>query len=114
MALTDGTLNLVGTYLAGLITHISLHSADPGAGGANEVGTRQAVTWSVDADGDLTLVGTESFTGLAANQAIHSVGYQSALSGGTFRGSNTVTGDATANAAGEYNVTGITVNGTST
>lgn len=114
MPLTDATLNSLGTSLAGLITHISLHSADPGATGTSEVGTRQAVSWSVDADGDLTMTGgTRAFTGLTANQAIHSVGYWSASTGGTFRGSNPVSGDTTANSAGEYNVTAITINGTS-
>ena len=114
MALTDATLNLVGTYLAGLCTHASLHSANPGTTGANETTAgRQAVTFNVDADGDLTLSATENFTGGAASGAVAYVGLWSAASGGTFRGGFAITGDATFNAAGEYNLTGLTINATS-
>ena len=114
MALTDGTLNLMGTYLTTLATHLSLHSADPGTSGTSPVGTRVAASWSVDADGDLTLSAQAPFTGLTANQAVSHVGLWSASSGGTFRGGFALTGDTTANSSGEYNVTQITINGTST
>lgn len=114
MPLTDATLNLTGTYLGTLITHLSLHSADPLTTGANETTAgRQAVTWTVDADGDLTS-GSKAFTGGAASGAVTHVGYWSAATGGTFRGSKALTGDATFNAAGEYTVNQVTINGTST
>lgn len=114
MALTDATLNLMGTYLAGLCTHASLHTADPGTNGANESSAgRQAVAFNVDSDGDLTLTVTENFTGGAASGACTHVGLWSASTGGTFRGGFALTGDQTFNAAGEYNLTGLTINGTS-
>lgn len=113
MPLTDGTLNLMGTYLTTIATHISLHSADPGTTGANSVGTRVAASWSVDADGDLTLSSSAAFTGLTANQTVTHVGLWSASSGGTFRGGFSLSGDTSANSAGEYTVTGLTINGTS-
>jgi hypothetical protein len=119
MALNDATLNSLGTTLAGLITHAELHSGDPGAAGtANQTtAARQAVTFNVDADGDLTLTGTVSFTGGAASGGCTHVslwgGSGAATKGtGTIRGSYALTGDQTFNAAGEYNLTGLTINGT--
>jgi hypothetical protein len=113
MPLTDATLNSLGTSLAALCTHASLHTADPGTTGANESSAgRQAVAFNVDADGDLTLTVTENFTGGAASGACTHVGLWSASSGGTFRGGFALTGDQTFNAAGEYNLTGLTINGT--
>ena len=114
MALTDATLNSVGTHLASLLSYASLHSANPGTTGASETSApRKAVTFTVDADGDLTLNGTIAFTGGAASGAVTYVGLWSAVTGGTFRGGFALTGDATFNAAGEYNLTGLTINGTS-
>lgn len=114
MPLTDATLNSLGTTLAGLCTHASLHTADPGATGANaSAAARKAVTFSVDADGDLTLTGTVAFTGGTANGACTHVGLWSALTAGTFRGGFALTGDLTFNSAGEYTLTGLTINGTS-
>jgi hypothetical protein len=114
MPLTDAVLNTLGSTLDGLITHASLHTADPGTTGANESSAaRQAVSFTVDADGDLTLDSTLAFTGGAASGACTHVGLWSASSGGTFRGGFALTGDQTFNAAGEYNVTALTINGTS-
>lgn len=113
MPLTDATLNSLGTSLGALATHLSLHSADPGTTGANPTThTRVAVTWTVDADGDLTS-GSKAFTGGAANGAVTHVGLWSAATAGTFRGAFALTGDLTSNAAGEYTVTQVTINGTS-
>lgn len=115
MPLTDTTLNLMGTYLTTLGTHLTLHSADPGTTGANLVTTaaRVAASWSVDADGDLTLSATANFTGAAASTPVAYVGIWSALTGGTFRGGFAITGDPTTNASGAYSVSNITINGTS-
>lgn len=114
MPLTDTTLNLMGTYLTTIATHLTLHNADPGLSGANLVVTaaRIPASWSVDSDGDLTLTATAAFTGAAANAPVSYVGLWSAVAGGTFRGGFPLTGDTTCNAAGEYKVTQITVTGT--
>lgn len=121
MALNDATLNSLGTSLAGLITHAELHTADPGAAGtANQTtAARQAVTFNVDADGDLTLAATAAFTGGAASGACTWVslwgGAGASTKGtGTFRGAYALTGDLTFNASGAYNLTGLTLTGTST
>lgn len=114
MALTDATLQALGNELASLITHLSLHTAAPDGTGSNQsAAARQAVTWSVDADGDLTLSAAVAFTGGAASGACTHVGLWSASTGGTFRGSYALTGDQTFNAAGEYTVTALTINTTS-
>ncbi|MCA1984791.1 phage tail fiber protein [Nocardioides nematodiphilus] len=113
MALTDGTLNLMGTYLAGLCGYASIHTANPGTTGASEsTAARKAVTFSVDADGDLTLSATVNFTGGAASGPATYVGLWSAATGGTFRGGYALTGDQAFNAAGQYNLTSLTINGT--
>lgn len=116
MPLTDGTLNLMGTYLTTIATHLTLHSADPGTTGTNLVTTtaRIAAAWAVDADGDLTLSSAAAFVGAPATTAVTYVGLWSALTAGTFRGGFALTGDLTTNAAGEYTVTALTITGTST
>lgn len=107
--LTDATLNSLGNDLAAKMTHASLHSGAPGSTGANETSAgRVALTWTVDADGDLTDTGL-AFTGGAASGAVGYIGFWTAASGGTFRGHLPLTGDATFNASGEYTVTTVTV-----
>ncbi len=116
MPLTDACLTLMGTYLTTIATHLTLHSADPGTTGTSLVATtaRVAASWAVDADGDLTLSSSSAFTGAAPATAVTYVGLWSALTAGTFRGGFALSGDQTANAAGEYTVTALTINGTST
>lgn len=113
MALTDGTLNLLGTYLTTLMGYASIATADPGTTGTNQsAAARVPVTYSVDADGDITITGNIAFTGGTGSGPALYVCLWSASTGGTFRGSYALTGDQTFNAAGEYTVTGITINGT--
>jgi len=114
MALNDAALVVGANAIDVAITHFQLFSAATNATGTtNAVGARQAVNGTVDADGDITW-GSTAFTGLTANQPVHSVGYFSALTAGTFYGSTVLTGDATANAAGEYTVTSVAENSTAT
>jgi hypothetical protein len=108
VALSDAALTTGATAIKNQITHFQLHSAAPGAAGTTAaVGTRVASTGTVDGDGDITWANI-AFTGLTANQTVAYVSYWSAVSGGTFLGSAALTGDASANAAGEYTVTSIT------
>jgi hypothetical protein len=112
MALNDAALTVGATAIKNAITHFQLYSAATNsAGTTNAVGSRVASTGSVDADGDITWTSI-AFTGLSASQAVYSVGYWSASSSGTFYGERVLTGDAAANAAGEYTVTSITETGT--
>lgn len=114
MALNDAALVVGSNAIDAAITHFQLYSAATNAAGTlNAIGTRVAVNGTVDADGDITWSST-AFTGLAANQAVHSVGYFTALTAGTFYGSTVLTGDAAANAAGAYTVTLVSENNTAT
>lgn len=107
MALNDAALVLAANAVDTAITHFQLHSGARGAAGTtNQVGTRVAVNGTVDGDGDITWTNT-AFTGLTANQAVAEVSYWSASSGGTYYGGTTLTGDATANSAGEYTITSV-------
>jgi hypothetical protein len=106
MALNDAALVLAANAVDGAITHMQAHSADPGSDGAgSEIGSRTAVNGTVDADGDISW--SVSFTGLGASATFWGVSYWSASSGGTCYGTLArTTGDAAANAAGEYDFTG--------
>ena len=113
MALSDAALVLAANAVDGAITHMQLHSGAPGAAGTSNVTTaaRVAVNGTVDGDGDITW-STVAFTGVAASGAVTHVSYWSAATGGTFYGSAALTGDLTANAAGEYTVTSVTESST--
>ena len=114
MPLNDAALTVGATAVKNAITHFQLHSAATNAGGTtNVIGTRVASTGSVDSDGDITWSNI-AFTGLGASQAVHTVTAWSASSGGTIYATYALTGDATANAAGEYTVTSIVETGTAT
>lgn len=115
MPLDDATLLLMGNALDAAITHMRLHSADPGSGETSSLGSgRVACAFTSDADGDLTLDAAVDFTGLGAGATVAYVTLWSASSAGTRRGKFAITGDGTANAAGEYQVTALTITGTST
>lgn len=108
MALSDAALVTGANAIDTAITHFQLHSGARGAAGTtNAVGSRVAVNGTVDADGDITWTNT-AFTGLSANQAVAEVSYWTASTGGTYYGGATLTGDTTANSAGEYTVTSVT------
>lgn len=110
--LNDAAVVLAANAVDVAITHFQLYSAATNAAGTtNAIGSRVAVNGTVDADGDITWTNT-AFTGLTANQPVHSVGYWSASSAGTFYGSTVLTGDATANSAGEYTVVSVAENTT--
>lgn len=112
MALNDAALALAANAVDGAITHLQLHSGARGASGTtNQIGTRVAVNGTVDGDGDITWSNV-AFTGLAASQAVAEVSYWSAVTGGTYYGGSALTGDATANSAGEYNITTLTESNT--
>ena len=75
------------------ITHVSLHTADPGTTGANEVTggsyARVAVTWGDAASGIKANTGDLEFNVPSGTTVTH-VGGWSASSGGTFRGGGEV------------------------
>lgn len=114
MALSDAALVLGANAIDAAITHMQLHSGARGAAGTtNAVGSRVAVNGTVDADGDISYTNV-AFTGLSANQAVAEVSYWSASTGGTYYGGAALTGDTTANSAGEYTITSLTETSTAT
>lgn len=106
--LNDAALTTGATAIKNEITHMQLHSTNAGPTWATSaVGSRVAAAGTVDADGDITWTNL-AFTGLTANQAVAAVSYWTAATGGSNRGGSVLTGDTTANAAGEYTVTSVT------
>lgn len=113
MPLTDATLDLLADELATLCPYASLHSADPGTDGSNETtAAREAVVFG-STDGVLTMTGTETFTGGASGGDVTYVGLWSDVTGGTFRGSFPLTGDASFSSAGEFILNTLVISGTS-
>lgn len=115
MPLNNTALNIEANALAGAALYLSLHSADPGSTGINETSAaRVAAGWpAASGSGDLT-VSNKNFTGGAANGACTYVGLWSAATGGTFYGGFQLTGDLTFNAAGQYTLTSLLIDGSST
>jgi hypothetical protein len=118
MALSNAAMVVAANALRGAMTHMQLHSGDPGAAGTSNVtaAARQPVTWAAaTADGDFGLASAVNFTGVAANGATQYVSLWSQLAaGGTWYGNFQLTGDQTANAAGEYTVNALNLNGSAT
>jgi hypothetical protein len=90
------------------VDRVSLHSADPGTTGANQVGTLQTATFNAaNGSGERLLNADVPFTGLSANQTVTYFGAW--LNSGTvFKCGGALTGDQAANAAGEYTLKGTT------
>lgn len=115
MPLLDATLNSMADHLGTLVTHVSLHTADPGTSGTSEdTAGRQAVTWTAAATGDIAATADLVFTGGTASGPVTHVGFWSASTAGTFYGSAPLTGDATFSSTGDYTVTALSVLGSST
>lgn len=108
----DTALNVGMDAIAAAFPYLSIHTATPNSSGSNEsTAARQAASWASASGGDLALSGTVSFTGGAASGPGVAIGFWSASSSGTFGGYVAATGDQTFNAAGQMNVTGITIPG---
>lgn len=109
------SLVIGGTAMRNAITHLQLHSANPGAAGTTSPTTaaRQPSTGVVDAAGKITWSNI-AFTGNAANGPVTHVTYWSAITGGTWYGTTALTGDTVANAAGDYTITSVTETASST
>ena len=110
----DVALNVGANAIAAAYPYLSIHTTGPVTSSANEsTAARVAASWPTATTGDLVIVAGKNFTGGAANGPAVRVGYWSAPSGGTYGGGALLTGDQTFNAAGEYTITGVTENATS-
>lgn len=109
MALNNNAKNVMLDALAGVAVFASLHTADPGATGTNEVTggspayARKAITWNAAASGALDDSNAPVFD-VPAGTTITHVGLWSASSAGTFYGSFDIT-DETFGAQGTYTLT---------
>ena len=78
---------------------LSLHSADPGATGVNELTggapayARKAITWAAAGSGSRASSNTQAFD-VPASSTVAFVGYWSLATGGVFYGSRAVTSEA--------------------
>lgn len=116
MALNNAAMVIAANALRTAMAKMRLHSGDPGvAGTSNETSaTAQAVTWSAaTSDGDFGLSAAVNFTGVAANGACQYVSLWDTTNA-TWYGNFQLSGDQTANAAGEYSVTALNLNGSAT
>lgn len=110
MALLDTTLDVGMNAIAGACGFLALHTSDPGATGVNQAtSARVAAAWATAANGD-TVTTNKAFTGGAASGPVTHVGFWSAATGGTYRGSQALTGDTSFNAAGQYTINSVALN----
>lgn len=115
MPFSDAAMQTGANAIRNAITHAQLHSANPTSGVGSEQGARFAVAMgAATADGDFALTTPVTKTGLTANVAIQYVSFWTASTAGTWMGTFALTGDLTANAAGEYILNAFTANGSTT
>lgn len=112
MALNSTALDAMLDHLDTLVTHVSAHTADPGATGLNEVSggsyARQSLTFAAAASGNLDS-SNQPVIPVPAGTTITHLGLWSALSGGTFYGSVDIV-DETFASVGQYTVNDLDVN----
>lgn len=109
MGLNNTSLNYMLDQWGGQAGFASLHTADPGATGTNEVTggapayARKAITWNAAATGNLDSSNQPVFD-VPAGTTITHVGFWSLVTGGTFYGSFDITDEAFG-AQGTYTLT---------
>lgn len=117
MALVDAVKNQMLDTLRGqnptlFATHMSLHTADPGTTGADEVVggsyARQAITWNAAAAGVLDDVSVPDFD-VPGGTTITHFGLWTAVSAGTFVGGDELSASETFGSASTYTVSNLTV-----
>lgn len=115
--INDAGLTIMAAAYAAAADYAQLHAGDPGGAGTSNLAggspARQQIAWDADSDGDLSLTGTETFTGITASSAVTWISLWDSVTGGTWLGNFQLSGDQTANAAGEYELTEVTLTGTS-
>lgn len=97
MPFTTATRDLIleGSSIDELAPFASLHTADPGSTGASEIVggsyTRESVTWGTASGGSKTFTLTVTFQ-IPAGTTFSYFGFWSAVSAGTWRGGEALTG----------------------
>lgn len=107
MAFTFETpgINLAANGLAAGVASAEIWNGDPTTTGVKTSVERGAIVLT-NVNGTLTIGATEAFTGAAGAGATHVVLFDA---GGVRLGYGTLTGDQTFNAAGTYDLTGVTI-----
>lgn len=114
MALSVSGRNDAANGIAGGITYMSLHTADPGANGINEVlggapaYIRKAVTWGAAANGQVGITNQPVFD-VPGQTTIGYFGLWTAATNGQFKGGGALSATETFGAQGTYTVTSATV-----
>jgi hypothetical protein len=115
MALNDAANNAMLDHLAGLIVYVSLHSADPGATGADEIAggspayARQPVTWNPATASNLDNDTEPVFDVPGGGVTVTHGGLWDSQTAGTFYGGVTLDTPETFAAQGTYTFTDIDV-----
>lgn len=110
MALATAAIQTGAAAIAGAIDTLKVHTGDPGAAGTANTTTAAPQTVTATASGGNITIPSTNFTGGAASGPCTYVSY---WAGSTFYGSEPLSGDQTFNAAGEYTVDSVTINGSS-
>lgn len=117
MAWVTAGRNARASATAALVVSVSLHTADPGAAGTTAEWTgggyaRRAPSWGAASAGVVGLSSALTFTGPASTAAafIGLWGTGSVFLGSVARAS----GDAAANAAGEYSISALNIDASGT
>ena len=105
--LTDLGKNLMLNGFADDASHVSLHTADPGLTGDDEVGggtyARVEVDWAAAASGSVVSASPIVFN-VPGSTTINHLGYWDSDSGGTFYGSRALDTPQTFATAGTYTI----------
>lgn len=113
MGLNNTAKNAMLDELASLIGYGSLHSADPGTTGTDELAggspayAREALSWAAASGGSVGLSSSVEFD-VEGGDTVSYVGLWSLETGGTFYGSDDVT-DETFGGQGTYTITSGTI-----
>lgn len=114
MPLNDNAKNAMLNQLGTLITFASLHSADPGTTGTNELAggspayARKAIAWAAAASGAMAKTASNPVFDVEGGDTVSYVGYFSAVTAGTFYGSANVT-DEVYGGQGTYTLTAASI-----
>lgn len=105
--LVDAGENLMLDGLAGGVSFVSLHTADPSTDGSSEVSggsyTREAISWASAASGSVSTSASIVFD-VPGSTTISHLGYWSASTAGTFYGSRALDASQTYATAGTYTI----------
>jgi hypothetical protein len=117
MAFSDAAMTVGANALRAALGGMQLHTGNPGAGGAANKSSApmQVPSWTVvSGDGDFGLAAGVAFTGCTPNGPITYCSLWSNTSGsGIWYGNFVLSGDLTADSAGDYTVEALAINGSS-